>query len=106
MGGQEIGESMKEEHEAQRFAEMNAKSNLGQGQSGTALGRGALLGQYDDNCVNAIGRQSLRDSLFSRLSRAQSSANEVAKLRRFIELLDKHPDFIEILEIIRDLNLL
>ena len=51
-------------------------------------------------------RQSLFDSLVSRIRHAESSANEGAKLHRLAELFDKHPDVREMFELIRDLGIL
>jgi hypothetical protein len=51
-------------------------------------------------------RQSFTESLISRIHRAESSAHEVAKLRRLGELFDKHPDVREMFELVRDLGVL
>lgn len=47
-------------------------------------------------------RSTLRESLISRLEQAQQKTYEVQRLKRLCELLDKHPDVLEILELIRD----
>ena len=56
--------------------------------------------------MNQACRQSLFDSLVSRIHRAESNANEAARLRRLAELFDKHPEVREMFELIRDLGLL
>ena len=56
--------------------------------------------------MNQACRQSLFDSLVSRIHRAESNANEAARLRRLAELFDKHPEVREMFELIRDTGLL
>ena len=53
-----------------------------------------------------VGISSVRDVLISRFERSQFSAHEMERLKRLVDLFDKHPDVLEILELVRDLGVL
>lgn len=55
---------------------------------------------------NQCGRSSLAEGLASRLHHAKQKEREVRQLERLVELLDKYPDLLEILNLIRDLGLI
>ena len=58
-----------------------------------------------DSAQNAC-RQSLFDSLVSRIHRAEAASYEAARLQRLAQLFDKHPEVREMFELIRDLGIL
>ncbi len=59
----------------------------------------------EKQAVASVGRQSLRETIISRLEHSQSKAYELERLKRLVELLDKHPDILEIMGLVRDLGL-
>ena len=68
--------------------------------------RSTIAEVLQKEAMNQACRQSLFDSLVSRIHRAESNANEAARLRRLAELFDKHPEVREMFELIRDTGLL
>ena len=87
------------------------KTDLGYAGQGGALGRGlrntdTISDLLEKQAQCGVARSSVRDTLISRFSRAQSSAHEMERLKRLVDLLDKHPDVLEILELVRDLGVL
>ena len=81
-------------------------------QTGTALGMaGALRGTsiqetIDLQTKNSCGQVSLREQIASRLVRAQQESFRAIRLQRFVDLADRNPEVLEMLELVRDLNLL
>lgn len=75
--------------------------------AGSAIGNALDQQAAQANGCTALGvaASSLRDRAVSRYARAERETQNVLKLRRLADLMSKHPEVVEILELIRDLNL-
>ena len=84
-------------------------TRLGAGVGGLLDGTarmGTITQALNKDSQAQCGRQSLRDSLISRIQHAESRASEAYRLKRLADLFDKHPEVMEILELVRDSGLL
>lgn len=68
--------------------------------------RDTLAGEIESLNRNQCARSSMRDSIIGQLSRAQSSAYQAERLHRLVYLADKNPEVMEMIELVRDLNLM
>ena len=68
--------------------------------------RGGISEQFDKQQHKYVARQSLSEYIISRMQHASEAASEQGQLRRLMNICDKHPEVMEIISLMRDLNLL
>ncbi len=88
--------------QAQSFGKTQAGS-LG---TGAVIGHSSIQEAIDQQMANQCGRQSLRESIVSRLMHARQESSRAVRLQRFADLADRNPEVLEMLELVRDLNLM
>ena len=68
--------------------------------------KGLITEAIDRQFQNQAMRQNLRERIVSRTVHAVNEGNRAARLRRLTELLEKHPDLCEIIDLMQGLDLL